>query len=185
LFSRPALRVVAASQKDAAEPWKVTVAKYRGEDLGLRFEDAAVSPAATHTIEGMSVDAENLSTEARQHAKLDPFQAQSQGRVEVGGSVKAFPLAADLKLAVKTLELLPAATVLYRAAEHRGHAWAGDAEWRRPVASGRQGRRSTRAKLSGGFSGQVTVGDFYAVDKINSADFLKWKSLYLATSTCA
>jgi hypothetical protein len=37
-----------------------------------------------------------------------------------------------------------------------------------------------RTGLSGGFTGQVTVGDFYAVDKMNSADFLKWKSLYLA-----
>jgi hypothetical protein len=34
----------------------------------------------------------------------------------------------------------------------------------------RQRRRSTGG-AGGGFSGQVTVGDFHAVDKINSADF--------------
>ena len=30
-----------------------------------------------------------------------------------------------------------------------------------------------------GYKGSVTLGDFLAVDKANSADFLKWKSLYL------
>ena len=39
--------------------------------------------------------------------------------------------------------------------------------------------RQTAETLSGGFSGQATVGDFYAVDKLNSADFLRWKSFYL------
>jgi hypothetical protein len=83
--------------------------KYRGEDLGLRFEDAAVSPAATHTIEGMKLDAENLSTEfpAAPPSLATRFRLNRKGEVEVGGSIKPFPLDADLKVAVKTLELLP------------------------------------------------------------------------------
>jgi hypothetical protein len=82
-------------------PWQVTVAKYRSEDLGLRFEDAAVSPAATHTIEGMRFDAENLSTEAGSTAKVTTrFRLNRKGEVEAAGSVKALPLDADLKLAV-------------------------------------------------------------------------------------
>ena len=33
--------------------------------------------------------------------------------------------------------------------------------------------------IEGAFSGQATLGDFLAVDKINSADFLRWKSFYV------
>ena len=31
--------------------------------------------------------------------------------------------------------------------------------------------------VAGGFSGQAEVIDFYTVDKLNSAEFLRWKSL--------
>lgn len=177
----PALRVVAASQKDAAAPWKVTVGKFHGEDIGLRFEDAAVSPAATHTIEGMNVDAENLSTKAGSIAKLTTrFRLNGKGEIEAGGSIQAFPFDADLKVAVKALQLLPLQPYF---TEHlnidvtRGQvALDGAVQLRQaPTATA-----ADRAGLSGGFTGQVTVGDFHAVDKLNSADFLKWKSLYLA-----
>ncbi|RTL35922.1 MAG: DUF748 domain-containing protein, partial [Rhodocyclaceae bacterium] len=32
--------------------------------------------------------------------------------------------------------------------------------------------------MKGGFKGNLTVGDFASVDKLNAADFLRWKSLY-------
>jgi hypothetical protein len=103
----PALRVVKASQKDTAAPWKLTVAKFRGEDLGLRFEDAAVSPAATHTIEGMSSMPRTCPPSPADRQGVDPFRLNRKGEIEAGGSIKAFPLDLDLKVAVKTLELLP------------------------------------------------------------------------------
>ncbi len=40
------------------------------------------------------------------------------------------------------------------------------------VQSGKEG-------LSAGYQGQLTLGDFLSVDKVNSADFLRWKSLFL------
>lgn len=175
----PALRVVEASQKDTAGPWKLTVAKSRVADLGLRFEDAAVSPAAIHTIEGLNAEAENLSTEPGQVAKVSTrFRVNRKGDVEVGGSVKVFPLDVDLKLAVKTLELLPLQpyfTDRLNIDVTRGQLTLSGAVQLRQSGKG----EVDPSNLSGGFSGQVTVGDFYAVDKINSADFLKWKSLYL------
>jgi hypothetical protein len=175
----PVLRVVKASQKDTAEPWKLMVAKCRVADLGLRFEDGAVTPAATQTIEGLSAEAENLSTEPGQVAKVSTrFRVNRKGDVEVGGSVKVFPLDVDLKLAVKTLELLPLQpyfTDRLNIDVTRGQLTLSGAVQLRQTGKG----EVDPSNLSGGFSGQVTVGDFYAVDKINSADFLKWKSLYL------
>ncbi|MBL8406697.1 MAG: DUF748 domain-containing protein [Candidatus Accumulibacter sp.] len=175
----PSLRVVKASQKDSLRPWQVSVAKYRGEDLGLRFEDAAVSPVATHTIEGMSIDAENLSTEPGRTARVSTrLRLNRKGEVEAAGSVKVFPLDLDLKVAVKTLELLPLQpyfTERLNIDVTRGQVTLNGVVQLRQVGTG----AVDAATLAGGVSGQVTVGDFYAVDKINSADFLKWKSLYL------
>jgi len=175
----PALRVVQASQKDTAGPWKLTVTKSRVADLGLRFEDAAVSPAAIHTIEGLSAEADNLSTEPGQVTKVSTrFRVNRKGDVEVGGSIKVSPLDVDLKAAVKTLELLPLQpyfTDRLNIDVTRGQLTLSGAVQLRQTGKG----EVDPSNLSGGFSGQVTVGDFYAVDKINSADFLKWKSLYL------
>lgn len=175
----PALRIVKASQKDSSQPWKLTVAKYRAEDLGIRFEDRAVSPAVTHTIEAMSIVADNLSTEPGQTAKVSTrFRLNRKAEVEVGGSVKISPLDTDLKVAIKSLELLPLQpyfTERLNIEVTRGQVTLnGGVQLRQTRPAG-----GDADKLSGGFSGQVTLGDFYAVDKINSADFLKWKSLYL------
>ncbi|WP_186407282.1 DUF748 domain-containing protein [Candidatus Accumulibacter aalborgensis] len=175
----PALRIVKASQKDSSQPWKLTVAKYRADDVGIRFEDHAVSPAVTHTIEAMSVEADNLSTEPGQTARVSTrFRLNRTADVEVGGSVKVSPLETDLKVAIKSLELLPLQpyfTERLNIEVTRGQLTLnGGVQLRQTRPGG-----SDADKLSGGFSGQVTLGDFYAVDKINSADFLKWKSLYL------
>ncbi len=175
----PSLRVVQAARKDPSRPWKVNLTKYHGEDLGLRFEDAAVSPLATQTIEGMTIDVDNLSTEAGRTARVSTrFRLNRKGEFEAGGSLKIFPFDLDLKVAVKTLELLPLQpyfTERLNIDVTRGQVTLGGVVQLRQVGTG----AIEASRLAGGISGQVTVGDFYAVDKINSADFLKWKSLYL------
>lgn len=175
----PAMQVVAAAQKNTAAPWKLTVAKYRGEGLGLRFEDAAISPAVTHTINEMRLDAENLTTEPGQIARLlTRFRINGQGEIEAGGSIKAFPLDADLKLVVRTLGLLPLqpyVTEQLNIDVTRGHVTLDGAVRLRESERG----AADPARFKGDFTGQVTVGDFHAIDKNNATDFLKWKSLHL------
>lgn len=177
----PTLRAVEAAQKGSASgpPWKLSVARYHNEDNELRFEDATVSPAVTHTIERMQVDAENLSNEPGNTAKISTrFQINRQGQVEAGGSVRFFPLDVDLKVAVKTLEVLPYQpyfTDRLNIDLTRGQVTLnGDVQLRQVGGGG-----FDPARLAGGFSGQMTLGDFDAVDKLNSADFLRWKSLHL------
>ncbi len=175
----PALRVVEASQEEASVPWKVSVVKYVGEDIGLRFEDQAVVPAATQIIDGLGFTAENLSTEPDQTAKVAArFKLNRKGDIAVDGTVKPFPLVADLHLDIKTLELLPLQSYFaekLNVAITRGQITVnGNVQVRQD-----EGVKGADAPiLAGGFSGQATIGDFYAVDKLNSADFLRWKSLY-------
>ena len=173
----PQLKVVEAAQRDSAGPWKVTFVKYRADDVGVRFEDRVVSPLATQTIAGMSIDAGNLSTETGKTASVSVRgKLNRMGQVEAIGSVRLQPLAVDLKVAAKALELLPLQpyfTERLNVELTRGQITVDGSLQLRQTGSGQSG------PLSGGFAGQVTVGDFYAIDKVNAADFLKWKSLYL------
>lgn len=172
----PTFRAVQASQKDTSAPWKVNVAKYTGEDIALRFEDASVSPASTQQIDGMAFELENISSEPGRTAKVAArLKINSKGQVSVGGNVKLFPLDTDLKLAVKAVELLPLQPYFgqkLNIAVTRGQV-AVDGSLKL-----RQEDSANGKVLAGGFAGNATIGDFQSVDKINSADFLKWKSLY-------
>jgi hypothetical protein len=175
----PALRAVQSAQKEAQKeakaPWKIFLAKYRGEDIGLRFEDKTVSPAAVNVIEKLAVEIENLSLEPGQTTKVAArFKLNDKGAVEIGGNMKLLPLDADLKLDLKTVELLPLQpyfTEKLNVAVTRGQVTVDGS------LQLRQGATVTD-RLAGGFAGKATIGDFNAIDKINSADFLKWKSLY-------
>ena len=179
----PALRAVEAAQKEPSVPWKVTVAKYVGNDIGLRFEDQAVSPVAAQTIEGLGFALENLSTEPDQVAKLAlHFKLNRKGEVAVDGSLKPVPLTADLNLDIKTLELLPLQSYFAQKLNvdvTRGIVTVnGHVQLHQNDSANTVSKAPDAQAFSGGFTGQATIGDFYAVDKLNSADFLRWKSLF-------
>ena len=173
----PALRLAEVSQKDASAPWKVTIAKYVGEDINLRFEDAAVSPKSLQTVEGLGFELANLSSEPGQEAQVKAgFKLNRKGSVAVEGKLTPLPLDASLSLDIKGVELLPLQPYFSEKLNidiTRGQVTVkGNAQFR-------QAGTETAGGMSGGFSGQATVGDFYAVDKLNSADFLRWKSFHL------
>ncbi len=172
----PALRAVQASQKDTSAPWKITVAKCAGEDIGLRFEDAAVSPASTQTLDGLGFEATNLSTGPGETVGLAArFQFNRKGQVEIAGDAKLFPFAAELKVAVKGVELLPLQP--YFGEKLNIEVTRGQVALDGKLALGMD-RAAAGKGLSGGFAGRATIGDFRSVDKVNSADFLKWKSFH-------
>ena len=175
----PALRVVQATQKDAAHPWAVTVAKYSGDDIGLRFEDSSVKPVAIQTIEGLGFVLENVSTLPGQTVKVSTrFKFNRKGEVEVKGTVNPLPLKTDLALDIKSIELLPLQAYFaekLNIAVTRGQLTVNGNVQLRQEASNKPGLTPS---LAGGFTGQATIGDFFAVDKLNSAEFLRWKSFY-------
>ncbi len=172
----PQLKLVEASQRNAEAPWKVTIASYRAEAVDVRFEDSAVSPVATQTLAGVAVELGNLSTEPGTTASVKlRGKLNQKGDVEAAGSVRVQPLAIDLKLVGKSLALLPLQpyfTDRLNVELTRGQVTA-DGSLQLRQSSGKVGGAWT-----GGFSGKITVGDFYAIDKPNSADFLKWRSLH-------
>ena len=177
----PALRLAEAAQKDTSAPWKVTVAKYVGEDIGLRFEDSAVSPKTVHTVEALNFDLADLSSEPGQSAQIKMgFKLNRKGEVEIDGKLSPVPLDANLNLRVKSVELLPLQPYFSERLNIDITRGQVTVDGNIQLQQAKAGKSDSSGGLSGGFTGQVTVGDFYAVDKLNSADFLRWKSFHLA-----
>ncbi len=175
----PTLRAVETSQKDTATPWKITIARYVGESFAVRFEDQAVSPMAVQSIEDLGFEVENLSTVPGQMATMTAhFKLNGKGDLALNGSLQPFPLDAALNVDIKTVELLPLQPYFserLNIAITRGQVSASGSLQLRQEATGNKGGASV---LNGGFTGLATIGDLNAVDKLNSADFLRWKSLY-------
>ncbi len=187
-INTPNLRAKSASSIPApatppegeASPWKVKVAHAAGESIDLRFDDAGVSPATAQTVSGLGFEVQNFSVGSTEPARVSlHFKLNGKGEVAAEGNLTPAPLNADMKVDVKTLELLPLQPYFsekLNVAVTSGHlSMNGDAKFGLPEkAKGAE----TSAGMTGGFSGQVTLGDFRAVDKLNEAEFLRWKSFY-------
>ena len=163
--------------RSEAPPWTVDMAKVVGEAVNLRFEDATPGTAAVQMIENLRFELSDLSTRPGQKTGLKAaFKLNRQGDISVDGNLVAAPFDVDLQLNAKTVPLLPAQPYFANKLNidiTRGHlSTEGRVQLRQSTAKGDDG------KLSGSYTGQLTVGDFNAIDKLNSAEFSRWKSLY-------
>ena len=153
--------------------WQVDVKHVALDDWGVRIEDRTLSPAIVFNAEPLTLKVDGLSTAKGSKAKIAlQSSINKRGRIGVGGVVSLTPLAGNLDLDLKAVDLAmlqPYVTEKVQIAITRGNV-------------------SSRSKLAfempaggaikGSFKGNLTVGDFASVDKLNAADFLKWKSLY-------
>lgn len=179
----PALRIVEASQNKAPEPWKIWITGYTGENIAMRFEDQTVNPAAVQNIEGLSFTAENLSTDLAQTTQITTnFRVNKRGTVAVNGTVTPAPIKVALDIDAKTLELLPFqpyfAEKLNVALKRGVLTMKGELNLAEASEHSKKEEKSAR-NLSGRFNGQITLGDVQLTDKVNSADFLRWKSFHV------
>ncbi len=153
-------------------PWVGSVDKLAIEDVALRFEDKAVSPAAIQEIDGFSIRGEGLGNEPGKKGKLSVAgRINKKGSLKLDGAVQLMPLNAALKVETVAVPLLPVQPYFSEAlniALTRGQV-SNQGE---VIAS------QDKDGLKAAYKGSLTLGDFLAVDKLNSADFLKWKSLY-------
>lgn len=157
---------------DGAAPWRLQLPSLRTENASLRFDDRAVTPSVTQSVHKLALTASGIDTAADAPAEVSlRFGLNRRGDVAASGRIGLAPLTVALALDLKAIELLPLQayfTDRLNIAVTRGQlALKGDLS----LALGET--------LRGGFRGQATVGDFHAVDKPNSADFLKWKSFHL------
>lgn len=157
----------------AAKPWIARLDKLKMDDIGFRFEDRSLRPAAVQELDGFSLSGEGLGNEPGKHGSLRlAGKVNKKGSLKVEGSVRAQPLDLALKVETVAVPLLPLQPYFGQ--------YLNVALTRGQVSN--QGEASVkleRNQLKAAYKGSLTLGDLLAVDRLNSADFLKWKSLYL------
>ena len=174
-LSSPVLKTVRTAGRELADerPWLANVGKVAVDDLVLRVEDQTTKPAAVQVVDGFSLMAENLSTEPGKKGNVSlKSRINQKGSLKVDGSVQLIPLLTTLKVetqAIPVLPLQPYFTDFLNIELTRGQV----------SNSGEVTVQMDKDVLNAGYKGSLTLGDLIAVDKVNNADFLKWKSLYL------
>lgn len=173
--SSPVLKTIRATDAKAKDerPWVGHVAKLKIVDLAFRFEDQSTRPAAVQELEGFSLHGDNLGNDPGKKGSIAlQGRINKQGSLKVGGSVQLMPL--DVAVTVETqaiplLPLQPYFTERLNIELARGQV----------SNKGEATARIDKDGLKASYKGSATLGDFLAVDKVNSADFLRWKSFYL------
>ncbi|MBS0354713.1 MAG: DUF748 domain-containing protein [Proteobacteria bacterium] len=162
-----------AKKAPAGPDWQVSVKHVALDDWGVRLEDQTLSPSIVFNAEPLAIKVDGLSTAKGSKAKVDLRAAiNKRGKIGVAGTVGLAPLVGILDLDLKAVDLAmlqPYVTEKVKIAITRGNVTSrGKLAFELPAAGG----------MKGGFKGNLTVGDFASVDKLNAADFLRWKSLY-------
>jgi uncharacterized protein involved in outer membrane biogenesis len=142
------------------------------------FDESRGEPLKVN-IDAFDLGLKNIASKGTTPADFSArMKINGKGEVGLNGKVLPAPLKVDLALDVKTLELLPLQPLFaerLNVTVTRGQLTAsGDLQLRQAESE----QSSMVSGVAGGFTGQATLGDFQAVDKLNSTDFLRWKSLY-------
>ena len=98
-----------AREAPAKEPaWTVSVVRFDLEKWGARFDDRAVTPASTLTVDPIALHLTNVSTAPGAKLGLDlRLGVNRTGRLQVTGTATLPPVAANLRFDLHGLEILP------------------------------------------------------------------------------
>lgn len=154
------------------KPWIGELATLKIDDVGFRFEDQSSTPAMVQELSGFSLHGEGLSNAPGKKGALAlKGKINQKGSLDISGKVQLSPLDASLQMetvAVPLMPLQPYFADYLNVALTRGQL----------SNKGEATVSQSEDKLKATYKGSLTLGDFLAVDKLNSTDFLKWKSLY-------
>ncbi|WP_304795954.1 DUF748 domain-containing protein [Lacisediminimonas sp.] len=165
----------APSAKNAGNiPWQFSVKNLAVDSYSARLQSTAHGKVSTLSADAIRLRSENISTRKSSRAKLD-LQARlgKTGLLRASGAVVLAPLAANLKLDLRGLALVPL------------QAWLPD-KVHLAVTDGTvnaKGALELGMALGGGFNasfvGDAGIDNLATIDRASSEDLLKWRSLRL------
>lgn len=166
------VKAKAVAEATGTQEWIGKVGKLAVDDLGFHFEDRSLQPAAIQDIEGFSLLGQNLTNEPNKKGSISlKSKINKKGSLNVDGSLQIYPLDVAVKVDSVAIPLLPLEPYF-------GQSLNISLTRGQMSNKGEATAKLDTAGLKAGYKGSFTLGDFVAVDKLNSADFLKWKSLY-------
>jgi len=154
--------------------WRYLVKKVSIDRYGVTFRDNVPAEPVTQVIEPIKLTAENLSNRKGSTGKVAlSARINKTGTLTVNGPVQINPIGAQLAVDLQTLDIVPLQPYFQDKVNI-------------VISSGlvsTKGSVKLTAQESAapavGFTGDVTMADFASVDKAQSEDFLKWKSLFI------
>lgn len=154
-----------------APAWTLDIGKSEITSVSLRLDDKAVQQDNPLLLEITKLVLGKFSTAPKTSVTLDlAALINKKGSLQVSGPLQLAPLAGKLKVDLRGLDLLPLQPYFgggLNLTVTRGQVTSNGVLAFNALADG---------SLGGSFQGQLTVGNFHSIDKLNSADFLNWKS---------
>lgn len=158
---------------EPSQPWTTQIRQLTLEDAGLRLEDRTQSPAAMQSLEHIQLSMDKLDFAPGQKSTLTLSATLNRsGALKASGELQWQPLATRLQLETRALPVAPLQG--YVAPYLNVTLVQGQIS-----NTGELDLQLEQDKVQARYKGALTLGNFLAIDKANSADFLKWKSLYL------
>jgi hypothetical protein len=161
--------------EQAEKPWLLKVGKIRLDQYRVRLRDLTPEEPVTIEAEAIQFKADNLSTVKNSIGQASlSLILNKNGNISLSGAVGIDPLSADLKVSLKDVDLLPYQP--YFADRVRITLEDGQLE----TAGNLQLKDETGKGIQIAYKGDASLNNLASIDKDNSEDFLKWKSLALS-----
>ncbi|MHC1751869.1 DUF748 domain-containing protein [Humidesulfovibrio sp.] len=193
----PAQSAKSKTEAKAAPPWTWSVDSVSIAEGSLRYADDTLGPkVAPLTVEALALKLEGLTSSGSQ-TRLD-FSARinEHGGLKLGGTVQQAPaLKAELDLDMSLVDLVALQgfidtdvnAVLTRGEiSAKGRIQADGQPQAKPKPGNKPSAKAdatpgvdTGGGVAASFKGDVALIDFNVLDKVNSADLLRWRSLKL------
>ncbi|MBN1841943.1 MAG: DUF748 domain-containing protein [Deltaproteobacteria bacterium] len=157
-----------------SQPWQITVNELTLEDCGVTLEDRTLAEPVRVTLEQVNLNLKNVSNQKNSQAEvLLALTVNQTGTVELKGLAGINPVSTEFALKVARIALKPFQSYVDAVAKldlvSGTVSLEGDFKYRSQDGHGPEMR----------YRGGVSVDSFEAVNRLQSEDFLKWKSLAL------
>jgi hypothetical protein len=163
-----------ASPTEAQPPWTVSLARFELDGWGARFDDRAVAPSATLTVDPIALHLTNVSTAPGAKVGMDlRVGINKTGKLQMTGTSTLPPVAANVRFELRALEILPlqpyfhddvSLTVTGGTVSLKGQATVN-------VGAGPSPRLNVTTDLD--------VADLATVDRDKQEALLKWKAFHV------
>ena len=159
-------------EKSTEKPWLILLKQMSVENYTINLEDRVPSEPVVLTAENLKIRGENISTAKNSLGKLSlSLLLNKKGTISTGGSVGLDPISADLKMDLKEIGIGLAQP--YFADKIKINVTDGAFS----TAGNLKLATLENKEMKMTYSGDALLANFASIDKLNSDDFLKWKSL--------
>ena len=159
-------------EKSTEKPWLVLLKQMSIENYTINLEDQVPPEPVVLTAENLKIRGENISTAKNSLGKLSlSLLLNKKGTISTEGSIGIDPISADLKMDLKEIGIGVAQP--YFTDKIKINVTGGTFS----TAGNLKLATLENKEMKMTYSGDALLTNFASVDKLNSDDFLKWKSL--------